>query len=947
MVFHVLPSDGVNYSQILYELSLYEVIPSFDDQPTDAIVDQKIALSLWIQLLCLFNNDQEETVDNVTQSELCFEHSINQALEGEKFDEILKCRSLMRNLYSYLYAKWFLQHAPSISDAVDTTTTIDETTILTVYYVQNNLMDQLNFFKTNVGRKLMINKFLLTNKNKNLAMCDNVDMSGMRSVLFEITIDTKLQTKPYVKVRDQTVVIIATCAIYDLKSVTFENENKIWQVQLVLSKQDDSDVSNYLNLFSQNQEHNYEYYIIGSTLCLLKQYELAVKFFIEKLKFYSITIHYVNILQSLSYAAFRASGVNDNPLFSLFIVWLTLRLLKRLPKAESTNNISMRIYLVLGYIYRRRRLFSQALYCYKKAQEKIKPDMYYTILISLSIGHICEMKNELFRAHSYYRAVFNLMVDQIKLPNHHSVVETVVKNIGRIEYKLYLYYLKRVQDRYENRNHFTVQCTSDVRLLPTVSELDGPPTEYKHLYRLLVKYYFHSKTFNYTTVAKIYSTIANHQICRGSVAEAISSQKNALNVRLKYLSLSTSDVMSCIELAMDCYSLATYYYLQYNYHQSVPEHKRYLQLADIYVKKAIRIQLKCLPNDHILLGESYNLQAIIHVGHGQYNLALIYFSQVISIFWKWMSYDHEKLGIIYKSIGSVYLRKIHYQKAIDYLQIALEYCKKGTYLKYYHINQIYKLLTIAYYRLKNNEKAIETMKIVVNSYSEYRLSSTNPMVDVLKLSIENERQYNFDELYQQIHHIIEMNNERIMYEVKYDYEYLLLRSLTINIEKFYICMYDEYLSTHIDVYYLSVVNDENSSDASIIDKLRQYCKQLFYIYYKVFDNKVELLHYIHLINQNYSGRNQVLIVSSKIKEAISQQQSQQQHPTQMTILTIDQNSTDLAVDMVWEIIQFQLRTFKSILTSNILDRYTSSNNGNKPHKRGEVLEQSAKYFKFD
>ncbi|CAM4844768.1 unnamed protein product [Rotaria magnacalcarata] len=834
MAFYVLPSNEKDLVSI-WDLYLQNIlIPSFDLRHPTANIDKKYALFTWIQIICLYKNLNEET----TLSEYFIESPsivdiINEALESQDFNYILNYRSLIYQLYSEINNKWRFQN--SITCQENSHTTADK---ILAYSLQQVRLYESILSKTNIGNKIAINKFLLLNENKDDVLHNNSNVSGRKSILFEITIDVGTTTKPYAKVSNQQI-LITPCAIYDFQSVVFCRQYNLWNIKLKLCAQNDQNIHQYLEVLMKHKFAN-DSYIFGFTLYLFEEYQLATDYIFGSLKQYTrIDYSYLQLLQLLSDTIFYAYV--DDIASSLRIIHLTLTTYKLCRMVNKENIIIAPIYFTLGNVFRRLKLFDKAISYYEKAQNN---SLDYSISAFINIGYSHEMMFKYVKALAHYKSFSKYLEEILFIPKTNTIFRKNAKSIGRIQWKLFMYELKRFETRYEHHLFAEYNLTK-----PNTEPYPGIMTYYsktlhKTLIELLVKHYYRSAIFNSKTVAALYSTFSQKYAIDRKIRFALNTRKIAINIRLK------DSLCDINDLLIDYYSIATYYYINYRVKQVRNDtDKKDLHYADYYIKKAIRIQLDFLPHDHIFLAESYNLQAVIFTTLKQYHLALTYFTQAFSIYSKWVTNDHTKFSFLNKSIGITYLHKNEYAKAVKYLTEALINTKNTL-----HSVQIYKLLVLAYYHLHDEERAIEQIKIVTKIYRKNILLPDDPVVELLDIYLQDDQQYKFIELYQAVCSLVSMNHHLDFHQFTLDAEYLLYSKYNIDVP-LHICAYDEYLF-NADVYFLTVnyVNENNV----LLSRICDYSQGKYFIYYKNLNNTVAFQQYIQRITKNNHSINRTI-----------------------------------------------------------------------------------------
>ncbi|UJR12370.1 hypothetical protein I4U23_016547 [Adineta vaga] len=727
MVFHLLSSTQETHTSIIDIWQLSFLVPPFNLQPLIAkTIDKNDALCTWIQLMCLYETNKDAFVQHLDTTSSI--NVVNKILASEDFKIILDNRYIIRQLYSDIDKKWNLQRNFRNNEDIST-----ENFSLTAYYIEHISDVQFGLLDGNLNKKL-----------------------------------------PYINNANGSIVIVP-CAIFLIQSMNYDVINKLCHLNLTLYSQDDWDTQNYLNFFIE-KKYVTDAYIFGVTLNALKEYQLATDFLFEQLKLFStISYRYLALLQLLADAILHA--YIDDPSASLTIIWLALNTYKILRNVENIDGIIIPLYLTLGDIYCQQNSLDKALVYYEKIEnrKKISIDFdCYSPKSFLSIGYVHEMMRRYMSASMCYEYYRKILINQLQISEYSIIIEKHGENIVCIEHRL-----KRLESRYLQNVvvHFN---TPETRFVPFIQKiLDDSKMTHENLMQLLVKYYYRSMRFDHKMVAELYSVISRQHLQDRQLFYAINSRKMAINIRSKYIE-STSDL-----LAID------YYYLHYKQREYTSGmEKKYLQFANINIKKAIQIQRTIRSVDHILLAESYNVQGVIFIDLEQYNLALVYLNQALSIYKKWASNDHPKLGFIYKSIGIVCLRKKMYTKTINYLEQALINTKDKKFGEIPNQGQIYKLLTFSYYYLHDYDKALKQMKILIKFYREKVCDKDDFAIEILEDILINGQEMTFIQIYEQINHIIHFKFDKPTLEEKFDFDYGLLSRYDINVPV-HICIYDE------------------------------------------------------------------------------------------------------------------------------------------------------------
>ncbi|CAF0944753.1 unnamed protein product [Didymodactylos carnosus] len=134
-------------------------------------------------------------------------------------------------------------------------------TNLYVYRCHVMSTKEFNQIKENVGEFLSINSFLSTSKNKTVALefvkryCSSVDL---QPVLFQIEINTLLETKPYSDISHlsysggENKILIMLGTIFQIVNVTFDKEYQVWTVQLTMLSENDDEFKDLFDNYTKD-----------------------------------------------------------------------------------------------------------------------------------------------------------------------------------------------------------------------------------------------------------------------------------------------------------------------------------------------------------------------------------------------------------------------------------------------------------------------------------------------------------------------------------------------------------------------------------------------------------------------------------------------------------------------------------------------------------------------
>ena len=146
----------------------------------------------------------------------------------------------------------------------------------------------------------------------------------------------------------------------------------------------------------------------------------------------------------------------------------------------------------------------------------------------------------------------------------------------------------------------------------------------------------------------------------------------------------------------------------------------YYKKALEYSKKALSIREKVLPADHPDLAKSYNNIGAGYSNLGDHRKALEYLEKALSIREKMLPADHPDLAKSYNNIGADYTNLGDYRKALEYLEKALSIREKvlpayhpDLAMSYYNVGNAYLYLGDYRKALEYHEKALSILEKVL------------------------------------------------------------------------------------------------------------------------------------------------------------------------------------------------------------------------------------------
>ena len=376
---------------------------------------------------------------------------VNKALRTQDIDIIFKFRFFLNDLYRQLYKAHInsLEHLPGK---------------LHIYRGQRMELNEINTLKNNMNHHVSMNTFFSTTINRNIAEVFAGESDTLtESVLFEITIDTKLINIPFAVVKDsaEEEVLISIGAVFQIISVEYDSTSHLWCIRLDLTE----DIDNKLkDLIKHNLPYSYDLKDSRdkSRIDMIKHmsdrtdedhsYILQLGFFlwrmgrIDKAEFY-----WKLVLNSSAFSGFNWEEKivtymylsmlyrTDNDTKALEYYRLAAEILLALPRHEIPYFYLAHILREIGHIYANRNQFDTALKKLKLARRFVRSTingdkMVLYSSIDTSIGMIYYKQNLYEKALESFNEAYKLQVTN--LPECHPETALTLQYIGEVYDKL-------------------------------------------------------------------------------------------------------------------------------------------------------------------------------------------------------------------------------------------------------------------------------------------------------------------------------------------------------------------------------------------------------------------------------------------------------------------------------------------------------------------------------
>ncbi|CAF1544856.1 unnamed protein product, partial [Didymodactylos carnosus] len=202
---------------------------------------------------------------------------LNKALRTRDIDIIFKFRFFIADLYRQLQK----EHSKFIEPFTD-----DEYP-LTVYRGQHLKADELHELQDKIGRLISMNTFMSTTCEKGVALIHAGDGSFspiLESILFEIQINTSIDTKPYANIKELSImnhedeVLFCVGTIFRIKSVEKATSTGIWSVKLLLNSESNEQLKLLSEQIREETDGSADLHTLGHLLREMGEYAKAERY---------------------------------------------------------------------------------------------------------------------------------------------------------------------------------------------------------------------------------------------------------------------------------------------------------------------------------------------------------------------------------------------------------------------------------------------------------------------------------------------------------------------------------------------------------------------------------------------------------------------------------------------------------------------------------------------
>jgi tetratricopeptide (TPR) repeat protein len=360
--------------------------------------------------------------------ESCLYRMLNKALRFQHFDTLFIFRFLITDIAKQIKTEY---------EKFIRTRKTDQNII--VYRGQSIGNGELELMKNNVGEFLSMNSFFSTTLNRSIAIrfinSLPTDNDVQQRVLFEITINPQLQTKPFANVTNMSSfkredeILIMLGAFFKIDRIHHDEKNQMWITYLSLADESDYRLKDTFAHMKEKIGEETNLASLGKILFEMGEYDQVDKCYQHMMYHAQFDLSVAN--SGLSKAALGKQNFTKAAQYEEEALKIKSSIL-------SKNHRDLAIsYSRLGDIYCKQNDHSQALQYLKKAmriQEKLLPSD--PLILAKTYNRIAVTSvdlNDYTLALKYYNKA--LKIRQANLPANDKSIASVYHNIGKLYHK--------------------------------------------------------------------------------------------------------------------------------------------------------------------------------------------------------------------------------------------------------------------------------------------------------------------------------------------------------------------------------------------------------------------------------------------------------------------------------------------------------------------------------
>ena len=357
----------------------------------------------------------------------CFYRLLNKALRVQDFDTLFAFRVLITDISNQIKREY-----------ENYIRTNGDRNFIRVYRGQLISDDELELMKNSIGEFLSMNSFFSTSRNRSTALKfvqNSRSRDTIRRMLFEIDIDPRLRTKAFADVGkisffdDEDEVLIMLGALFRIKKVSKDENDRVWVARLTLASEDDYQLKEILSHMKGKVGDDTNLDSLGKLLLRMHENEKARKCYKRMLEETQLAVGDARL--GLGWASLRCNDCDES--LEHFQDSLKIR---RQALGEGHPRVG-ECYSFIGEAYRKKGEYGQALIYFTKAvsiQEKTLPGDSLDLAATYdTIGMTYTKMKEYDSALNYYNKT--LKIRQATLPPDHPQLAAIYSHIGWLHHR--------------------------------------------------------------------------------------------------------------------------------------------------------------------------------------------------------------------------------------------------------------------------------------------------------------------------------------------------------------------------------------------------------------------------------------------------------------------------------------------------------------------------------
>jgi tetratricopeptide (TPR) repeat protein len=515
------------------------------------------------------------------------------------------------------------------------------TQVLTLYRGQEMPTEEFEKLKQSVGVLISPNGFFSTSRHPNVAfsfITDRHDTDEKKSVLFEITVDPRLESitfadiEAYSHMQGENEVLFSLGAIFIITEVKYDSFMNILKIYMTATDEGSKQVSDYLKFIQNQMESEYSPIILFGYLLWrdIGEVDKAEKYFNILLK--SLPYDHEDI-PSVYHQMGNVFYEKDewNIAFDFYTKAYDLRC-QRLPSdhlqiASSLNRI--------GAVYEDKQDFDKALDYWERSftiyRKNYSGDHLNIARTLANIGIVLRQKKEYDNALDYFIEALEMF--KRVLPEQHYLISRCLLNIG---------FVYEVQFNFARALEFYHQAY----------ERNEKALSSEHTYL----------TIELNRIVDRYKKNGEYEIAINFCNMKLAEQR--LNLPKNHPRIGHT-----LQTLGDVYS-----------------EKDSIQ-ALAYYNEALAIFESCTPPDRQAIADCFEHISDLYCNLGTYDKALKYRKNALDIQQKYRSSQYPLMAVSLEWIGRIYSNMKNYSQALDYFKRALQIYKANYVPEYKKIKE--------------------------------------------------------------------------------------------------------------------------------------------------------------------------------------------------------------------------------------------------------------------